>query len=141
MKDTIKTKHEQKLNSLGVIKNTEAYVDKSRWVINLSVYTRQLNTQETQILENGLNYAITPKRIPVPKIIASIESCIYHLSEESKATIRASVVNTLKNTKALSTTNMSKQQSHALRNLKKDKDITILFQLTKGERLLTCNEY
>jgi hypothetical protein len=136
MKDTIKTKHEQKLNSLGVIKNTEAYVDKSRWVINLS--TRQLNTQETQILENGLNYAITPKRIPVPKIIASIESGIYHLSEESKATIRASVVNTLKNTKALSTTNIYKQQNHASRNLKKDKDITIV-PADKGRAIVVMN--
>ncbi|CAB4043887.1 Hypothetical predicted protein, partial [Paramuricea clavata] len=119
-----------------VLKNTEAYVDKSRRVINLSI--RQLNTQETQILENGLNYAITPKRIPVPKIIASIEPGIYHLSEESKATIRASVVNTLKNTKALSTTNISKQQSHALRNLKKDKDITIV-PADKGRAIVVMN--
>jgi hypothetical protein len=85
-----------------------------------------------------LNYAITPKRIPVPKIIASIESGIYHLCEESKATIRASVVNTLKNTKTLSTTNISKQQSHALRNLKKDKDITIV-PADKGRAIVVMN--
>ena len=45
MRHTIKTKHEQKLSSLGIVKNVEAYVDKTRWVVNLSA--RQLNIQET----------------------------------------------------------------------------------------------
>ena len=136
MRHTIKTKHEQKLSSLGIVKNVEAYVDKTRWVVNLSA--RQLNIQETQVLQNGLNYALSTKRIPIPKIVASIESGIHHLSEGSKATIRASVVNILKHTKELRVTNISKEQSRALRNLKKDKDITIV-PADKGRAVVVMN--
>ena len=114
----------------------EAYVDKTRWGVNLSA--TQLSTQETQVLQNGLNYALPSKHIPIPKIVASIESGIHHLSKGSKATIQASVVNTLKHTKESSVSNISKEQSRALRNLKKDKDI-IIVSADKGRAVVVMN--
>lgn len=41
----------------------EEFVDKDRWVINLS--NRQLDPDETSALQNGLNFATTPRSIPV----------------------------------------------------------------------------
>ena len=52
----------------------DSYVDKNRWVINLS--NRQLSEHETSALQNGLNFATTPRVIPTSHIVANIESGI-----------------------------------------------------------------
>ena len=82
---------------MGAFVTEDWYVNKNRWVINLS--NHQLSEHEMSALQNGLNFATTPKTVPTSHIVANIESGIYHLSGSAKVTIRASVVNILKNGK------------------------------------------
>jgi len=99
---------------------------------------RQLNEIETSTLEHGLNFSITPKVVPVAKILASVESGIYNLDECSKQEIRLSVTNVLKNAKPPSKRNVSKEEEKALKNLKKDQNIVIL-PADKGKAVVIMN--
>lgn len=63
--DKVKNRHLRKLTEMGAFgtHSGEEFVDKDRWVINLS--NRQLDPDETSALQNGLNFATTPRSIPV----------------------------------------------------------------------------
>ena len=100
------------------------YVDKNRWVINLS--NLQLSEHETSALQNGLNFAITPKIVPTSRIVANIESGIYNFSGSAKATMPASVVNILRNSKPEATQNITRQQLAAVRTLQQDPTVTVV---------------
>ena len=124
LKEKVKIKHTRKLTGIGAVMTEDSYVDKNRWVINLS--NRQLSEHETSALQNGLNFATTPRVIPTSHIVANIESGIYNLSGSAKATIRASVVNVLKNSKPETTPNITRPQLTAVRTLQQDPTITIV---------------
>jgi len=51
------------------------------------------------MLQNGLNFATTPRVIPIANIVTNIETGVYNLSENSKVTVCAAAVNILKNSK------------------------------------------
>ena len=69
---------------------------------------------EITALEKGLNFSITPKKIPVVKILSSVENGIFSLNQSPKDTIRVSVANILKNSKVPATVNITKEQEKAL---------------------------
>ena len=77
-------------------------------------------------LQNVLNFATTPKTVPTSRIVANIESGIYNLSGSAKATIRASVVNILRNSKPEATQNITRQQLAAVRTLQQDPTVTVV---------------
>ena len=81
---------------------------------------------EITALEKGLNFSITPKKIPVVKILSSVENGIFSLNQSPKDTIRVSVANILKNSKVPATVNITKEQEKALQNLRKDETVKIL---------------
>lgn len=87
-------------------------------VVNLS--NRSLNQQETHVLQRGL------KRIPVAKILASVESGILNLKDTEKQEIRLSVTNILKNAQPAKKRNITPEEEKALKDLKKDESIVIL---------------
>ena len=102
----------------------DPYVDENRWVMNLS--HRQLSEHETSALQHGLNLATTPRTIPVSCIVAHVESGVCNLPGSAKATIRASIVNILKNSKPEASQNITRQQLAAVRTLQQDPTITIV---------------
>ena len=124
LKEKVKNRHSQKLTDMGAFVTEDPYVDKNRWVINLS--NRQLSEHETSALQNGLNFATIPKTVPTSHIVANIESGIYNLSGSAKATIRASVVNILRNSKPETTQNITRQQLAAVRTLQRDPTVTVV---------------
>ena len=130
LKEKVKNRHSQKLTDMGAFVTEDPYVDKNRWVINLS--NRQLSEHETSALQNGLNFATTPKTVPTSRIVANIESGIYNLSGSAKATIRASVVNILRNSKPETTQNITRQQLAAVRTLQQDPTVTVVPADKKG---------
>ena len=81
VKEFVQTRHAHKLAKFGAANNNE-YVNKDRWVVNLS--SRKLTSAETTVLRYGLNFAPAPREIPIPKIVASIESGIRDLPERTK---------------------------------------------------------
>ena len=53
-------------------KNCAVTSDKSsKWIVNIS--NRQLDEHETSVLQRGLNYVITPRRIPVENFVVDTE--------------------------------------------------------------------
>ena len=102
LKSKVKDRYLRKLTNMGAFNTGDEYVNKDRWVINLS--NRQLSEHETVLLQNGLNFATTPRSIPTSRIVANIETGIYNLSQSSKAAIRASVVSILKHSRPETTT-------------------------------------
>ncbi|XP_078357260.1 uncharacterized protein LOC144642142 [Oculina patagonica] len=73
---------------------------KERWVLNLS--ERVLTNTETTILQKGLNFAVTPKEIPVIEIITATKQACYLMPNKNKADrLRGNVANILKPVKPL----------------------------------------
>ena len=89
----MKNRHLKKFNNL--LKKhqhqqppTENTIDKSKWTVNLSSET--LTPAEENLLQNGLNYSITPQTIPTADIIAKVETAIRTLPDgEEVENIRA----------------------------------------------------
>ena len=66
----------------------ENTIDKSKWIVNLS--SKTLTPAEENLLQNGLNYSITPQTIPTADIIAKVETAIRTLLDrEEVENIRA----------------------------------------------------
>ena len=122
----ISATHTRKYNQLkGNNKASSSnLVNKDKWVNNIS--KRTLSPVEIAALMKGFNFAITPKEVPVSKILSSIETGIYSLSQTAKDTVRVGVTNILRTCKTPFKTNMSKEEENALKNLRKDETITIL---------------
>ncbi|XP_072051785.1 uncharacterized protein [Amphiura filiformis] len=97
----------------------------SRWVKNLS--DRPLSSNEQSLLEKGLNFAVTSKRVQVTDIITATESAIRNArlgpanAEELRSRVSASVISAKPPQH-----NLSKAEFTALESLKKNKDIAIL---------------
>ena len=91
------------------------------------------------MMRKGLNFSITTTKVPVLKILSSIETGIYGLSQSAKDTIRDSVANTLKTYKVPAVVNISKEEKRALDNLRKDEQVTIV-PADKGRSVVVMDE-
>nr|XP_049602429.1 uncharacterized protein LOC125984529 isoform X1 [Syngnathus scovelli]XP_049602430.1 uncharacterized protein LOC125984529 isoform X1 [Syngnathus scovelli] len=86
----------------------------------------KLTQAECSILAKGLNYAITPKNIPVDDFILATElACEKIHNPGQKAALRNEVAGILKTAKS-PPSNITKQEINAMITLAKNKDITIL---------------
>ena len=99
------------------------FVDKTKWVINLS--SRTLNEAEVSLLKKGLNFAVTPTSVPATESIAKIESAVRLLDAERADTVRRSV-NTILQQAQPPTPNITKEQQEALKSLKEDNSIMVI---------------
>ena len=54
---------------------------------------------ETKVLSKGMNFALTPRKIPVKDIIQSSEPALKHLYKTATNQVRIQVLQTLKNAK------------------------------------------
>ena len=77
---------------------------------------------ETKVLFKGMNFALTPRKIPVKDIIQSTEPALKHLDKTAANQVRIQVLQTLKNAK-LPRPNTSKQANAAIQALHRDKSI------------------
>ena len=96
-----------------------------------------LGLNKRQLLSTEKKLQTRP--IQTSSIIANFETGIFRLPESSKAAIRASVVNILKNSKPGTTRNISKKQLTAIMNLKQDPSLTIVPAADKGRSVAVMN--
>ena len=97
----------------------------SQWVRNLS--SKPLTQPQQSVLAKGLNFAVTPKYIPVPRIVASVEDALKraHLPEDASDRAHSQVIGAL--SKARTTTpNLLPSESKAIRELRNDTSLMIL---------------
>ena len=102
---------------------TESIVDTSKWVLNLSA--RTLSTAEESLLGKGLNFAVTPDRVPATEIVANVETALKRLDPEAADLVRREVNSTLRKARPPAG-NITREQRAALRSLREDRSITIL---------------
>jgi hypothetical protein len=109
----------------------------SKWVVNLSNYT--ISKDEESILRKGLNFAVTPKKIPMEEYVIGIESVCRFLGPDSKEaqTLRSDCVRILKNSPPLKS-NISRAEKVALDSLAKNNEITIV-PADKGRSVVVMN--
>jgi len=82
-----------------------------------------LNDNEKKVLSKGLNYAVTPDRIPKEEYIVATEKACKMLSTAEGEQLRAQVVGALNQAKPPKS-NISKGARQALRTLAKGKSVT-----------------
>jgi hypothetical protein len=102
---------------------TKEKIDTNRWVVNLS--DRAISDQEMSLLKHGLNYAVTPTRIPVEEYIAATEKACRGLNTEKAEDLRSDVVRVLKKHRKPKS-NISLAEREALKTLKEDDSIMVL---------------
>jgi len=69
---------------------------KEFWVKNLS--SKQITDSQRQVLEKGLNFAVTPDALPHSEIVASVEKGLRRLKNQAKVEVtRSRIVQILKN--------------------------------------------
>ncbi len=91
------------------------------------------------LLKKGLNFTVTPNKVPANDYIIGIESACRLLGASSKAEdrLRADCVKVIKHHK-VPKSNVSKAEREALKNLAKDDSITIL-PADKGRAVVVMN--
>ena len=98
---------------------------KDRWVVNLS--SKSIDPATTSLLQKGLNFAITPKTLPTEEIIVATELASRNLNRQSAADLKSEVARSIKKVnKAKLRPNISREESIAMRELKKDDTIMVL---------------
>ena len=98
-------------------------IDQHEWILNLS--SRVLTNTEERILQRGLNFATTPRKIPSMDVIAAVEGAARRLNIEEGSELRGSVCGLLKRARP-PPFSMHKEERAALKTLKQDKNVIIL---------------
>ena len=125
---TTKQQHaivQSKLTRLQHAAHKKRHETDKNWVRNIS--SRPLDENETQVLSYGLKHSVMPKHIPTDDIVSSVESVLARqreLPESTKDDIRR-IASTLQSA-SLTDCNLTKDELHALRPLRNDKNIVIL---------------
>ena len=105
-------------------KNCAVTSDKSsKWIVNIS--NRQLDEHETSVLQRGLNYAITSRRIPVENFIIETEKACRFLEPDTADMLRNEVVDILRKAKPTQS-DITKKEKDAITRLKQDISIQVL---------------
>ena len=111
-----KWRHQQKIQRLETKRDRINDADLTgtqlkRWVINLSKY--KLSGNQNKILAKGLNYAVTPEKVPTEEFFVAAEQATWSLPQEQKDKLRADMTGVLKSAK-VPKQNITRQERTAL---------------------------
>ena len=131
--DPCKQRQRKKFDNLVIKSNvsnstkTHSSVNTDKWVINPS--DMSVSDTERDVLMKGLNFAVTPERLPVEDIVSATESVCRRLDfchkKSTAEKLRADVTKILMKSK-LPKSNVNRNERGAIKNLAKDEDIIIL---------------
>jgi hypothetical protein len=79
----------------------------------------------------GLNFAVTPKHLPVVDIVTVTESACRSLNNDDASDLRAKVASVIDKNKVIKEHNITKEERNAVEDLRKDG----YYQQTKEESL------
>ena len=94
-----------------------------KWVINLS--SKPLTQAQRSVLAKGPNFAVSSRHPPNLEYITAIESACTKLSQQDAEECRADINQVLRSSHPPKP-NLTKAQTLALRELKRDRDHTVL---------------
>ena len=126
---------QRKLQSL-VDKNTKSTSDidlsgtqLKKWVVNISKH--KLSDQETRVLAKGLNFAVSPDKIPHDEFIVATETTALSLPPAKAESLRSDIANILCKARHPKQ-NISKEDRVHIRSLAKRK-VLLIFPADKGK--------
>jgi hypothetical protein len=102
----------------------EEDIDKKRWVINIS--SHELSEKERDVLSKGLNFAVTPPKLPVEEFITSTELACQQLQDSTKSAALRSDVTRILSKRRKHRPNINVEERKALQSLSRMKDLKIL---------------
>ncbi|XP_068748853.1 uncharacterized protein [Montipora capricornis] len=114
----------RKKQSDNKVNNKLANECMSKWVKNCS--DRILSDPELSVLKKGLNFAVTPRRVPIVDIVTVTESACRQLNNSDSINLTAKVLNLLEHNDKVKDQNVSDEERKAIDDLKKDDSIMIL---------------
>jgi hypothetical protein len=91
-------------------------------VIDLS--DQKLEDGISSLLQKGLNYAVTPRSIPIEDILAGVEKAVQSLPVETAEEARQETLRIIKNF-SKPRDNLTRTERAALKNLKQNTNLTI----------------
>ena len=92
-------------------------------MVNISKH--KLSKPETSLLAKGLNFAVAPVEIPVIELVVAAEQACAKLPNSEATALRAEIVGAIKGSKPPKS-NLTRDERQALKDLKKNEEITIL---------------
>ena len=107
-----------------------------KWVVNLSDIA--LTESQNQVLQLALNFALAPKRPPIPKIIASVEQSLRKIAPAEATHIRSKVVLVIRN-HTPEPCALKSDEMRALKELRNHPDIVVL-KADKGNVTVVMNK-
>ncbi|XP_059055428.1 uncharacterized protein LOC131849377 [Achroia grisella] len=136
-------KHNKTVSHIGLIDvqadkvQSLKKVDSSDVVINLS--GEKLDYATVSILAKGLNFALTPRRVPYESIIGSVEEAINRnkIPYNDAESLRQDVANILRKTK-LPKSNVTAEERYALECIRENENILVL-KADKGNATVVMN--
>ena len=138
----VKNRHLKKFNNL--LKKhlhqqppAENTIDKSKWIVNLS--SKTLTPAEENLLQNGVNYSITPQTIPTADIIAKVETAIRTLLDREEVENTRAKTSLILQKAKLPKKNLPTEQKKALHSPREDNSIIIL-PAVKGRSTVILNK-
>ena len=109
----------------------------SRRVKNCS--DRILSDPELAVLKKGLNFAMTPRQVPVIDIIIATDTAWKNINKGDANELRAKVYTIVDRSSKIKDQNVSKEEIESIDNLKKDDSIMIL-PADKGRVTVVMNK-
>ena len=106
-----------------------------RWVVNISDV--KLEPEAESLLRKGLNYAITPKSLPVDEYITATEIACKQIKPETADILRNDVVKAIKRFKNPKP-NLTIKERKSLQEIKNNKDIMVI-GADKGRATVVMN--
>ncbi|XP_068674499.1 uncharacterized protein [Montipora foliosa] len=133
-----RARHEQKLKRGDPTFNDNRREEiKKRWVVNAS--DCDLEANEISLLRKGMNFAITPRSVPVKEVLTAVEQGISNLPRDAKDEVRGDICNIIKNAKAPKTYNLNQGERQAMKKLKGNDSILVL-PADKGNATVVMNK-
>ena len=90
---------------------------------NLSTYN--ITEDERELLENGMNYSVTPAALPTIDLVAKVEKTLTGMTTEGADTIRADLSSIIRKAKPPKR-NITRKQSTSLKSPQQNENIIIL---------------
>ena len=122
--DRLREKSEAKLSPLKRHDNVDLSGNQlKKWVTNLSKH--KLTEPEENVLQKGLNFAVSCDNIPNEEFIVATEKACSFIPADERPALRAEIVGVLRNAKPPQS-NITKEERLAINSLKKNDSILIM---------------
>jgi hypothetical protein len=108
--------HLHKIQQQNIRTPKETVINLSSWILDDGLHS---------LLQKGLNYAVTPRNVPIEDLLAGVEKAVQSQPVESAEESRQETVRIIKSA-SKPRDNLTRTEKATLRNLKNNSELTVL---------------